>query len=61
MTEAFPGIEIVCISEPGFDGFRIASDSAFAKNSEALELFGTVVSRALNGRIIGLWEFSFEG
>jgi len=59
MTEAFPGIEIVCISKPGFDGFEIASDSPYAKDTEALALFDTVVSHALNGRIISFWEFSF--
>jgi hypothetical protein len=61
MTEAFPDIEIVCHSEPGFDGFEIAPDSVYADDADALALFGSVVSHALNGRIIGLWEFSFGG
>jgi len=61
MEEAFPGIEIVCISEPGFDGFGIASDSTFVEDAEALSLFDTIVNRVLNARIIGLWQFSFGG
>lgn len=61
MAEAFPGIEIECISEPGYLGYQIAPDSAFAEDDNALELFGSVVSHALNGRVIGLWAFSFGG
>ena len=61
MAGAFPGIEVVCISEPGFDGLSIAPDSAFAKDTDALSLLDTVVLRALNARIIGLWAFSFGG
>jgi hypothetical protein len=61
MAEAFPGIEIVCVSEPGFDGFEIAPDSVYANDANALELLGSVVSHALNGWVIGLWEFSFGG
>lgn len=61
MAEAFPGIEIVCHSEPGFDGFEIAADSVYANDADALELLGSVVNHPLNGRVIGLWEFSFGG
>ena len=60
MEEKYPGIEIECISEPGYLGYQIVPDSKYLTNAEIMTTFDAAVNQALFTILVGPWNFSFE-
>ena len=60
METAFPGIEIECLSEPGFLGYQIAPTSKYSGDADVQEYFSNIVGQVLNTSLVGPWSFGFD-
>jgi hypothetical protein len=60
MEAAFPGIEIECMSEPGFLGYQIAPTSKYSEDAEVQEYFSNTIDQVLNTILVGPWNFGFD-
>lgn len=59
MSAQYAGIQIECVSEPGYLSYRIVPGTTFAENSTAIEALDAVKGEQLNGMLVGPWAFDF--
>jgi len=57
MQEDFPGLELECFQENGFQGYRIKESSPYAQDEKALALLSDNAVKALFGNMAGVWNF----
>jgi len=57
MQDDFPGLELECFQEDGFQGYQIKESSVFAGDEKALTILADHAVKALFGNIAGLWKF----
>ncbi len=60
MQANFPGIELVCVQENGYNGYHIQENSAFANDESAIEALSQHAQNALVGQIVGIWAFDLS-
>lgn len=60
MQADFPGIELVCVQENGYNGYHIQENSAFANDENAIEILSQHAQNALVGQIVGIWAFDLS-
>jgi len=60
MQANFPGIELVCVQENGYNGYHIQENSAFANDESAIKALSQHAQNALVGQIVGIWAFDLS-
>ncbi len=57
MQDDFPGLELECFQEDGFQGYRIKESSPYVNDEKALALLSDHAVKALFGNMAGIWKF----
>lgn len=57
MQDEFPGIELECFQEDGFQGYGIKDGSPYANDEKALTVLSDYAVKALFGNMAGVWGF----
>lgn len=60
LQKDYPGIELNCFQEPGFNGYSIRESSAYANDEAAKQAVSDYVVSLINGKTAGIWKFDLS-
>ncbi|MBP7213978.1 MAG: hypothetical protein KBA03_07070 [Anaerolineaceae bacterium] len=60
MQKDYPGIELYCFQEPGFNGYSIREGSSYANDEAAKQAVSDRVVSVISGNTAGIWKFDLS-
>lgn len=60
MQKDYPGIELDCFQEPGFNGYSIREGLAYADDEAANQAVSDYVVSVISGKTAGIWKFDLS-